>query len=216
MEISRKELLRYLGFRSENQPEPPLEEALQKAEDIVRRAAKPRAVNICLNRQTLTQTGLLCGEDIRRHLSGCSQVILMAATLGSDVELEIRAAQVSDALLPVVLDACATVAVEAFCDEYCSGLSRAYEKKGLFLTGRFSPGYGDFPLEKQELLLRLTNAQRRIGLFVTESCILTPRKSITAVIGVSEHAQAGYQAGCETCRLREKCEYRKRGEFCNV
>ena len=58
------------------------------------------------------------------------------------------------------------------------------------------------------------DAQRRIGLCVTGTDLLLPRKSMTALLGVSDHPVKGHLAGCGHCALRARCEYRKRGKTC--
>ena len=55
---------------------------------------------------------------------------------------------------------------------------------------------------------------RRIGLYVTDTFLMLPRKSVTAVLGLSDVPVTGKRAGCAHCALREKCEYRKRGVTC--
>ena len=52
------------------------------------------------------------------------------------------------------------------------------------MTPRFSPGYGDLPIELQRDFLTLLDASRKIGLTATESSMLVPSKSITALIGI--------------------------------
>ena len=86
--------------------------------------------------------------------------------------------------------------------------------QGKYLTGRYSPGYGDWPIAVQPLLAAALDTARRAGLCVTDSDLMTPRKSITAVLGVSDHPVKGHLAGCGHCVLRTRCEYRKRGITC--
>ena len=87
-------------------------------------------------------------------------------------------------------------------------------RQGKYLTGRYSPGYGDWPLAVQPLLAAALDTARRAGLCVTENNLMTPRKSITAILGVSDHPVRGHLAGCGHCVLRTRCEYRKRGITC--
>ena len=84
----------------------------------------------------------------------------------------------------------------------------------LFLTGRFSPGYGDWPISLQPLLAETLDTARQIGLYVTDTYLMTPRKSVTALLGVSDHPVRGQLAGCGHCVLRARCNYRKRGITC--
>ena len=62
--------------------------------------------------------------------------------------------------------------------------------------------------------LAALDTARRAGLCVTENNLMTPRKSITAILGVSDHPVRGHLAGCGHCVLRTRCEYRKRGITC--
>ena len=87
-------------------------------------------------------------------------------------------------------------------------------KEGKYLTGRFSPGYGDWDIAVQPLVANALDTVRRAGLCVTDTNLMTPRKSVTAILGVSDHPVKGKLAGCGHCVLRTRCEYRKRGKTC--
>ena len=87
-------------------------------------------------------------------------------------------------------------------------------RENLYLTGRYSPGYGDWPITVQPRIAALLDTPKRIGLYVTDTFLMLPRKSVTAVMGLSDVPVTGKRAGCAHCALREKCEYRKRGVTC--
>ena len=87
-------------------------------------------------------------------------------------------------------------------------------ERGLFLPGRVAPGYGDWPISLQPLLAETLDTARQIGLYVTDTYLMTPRKSVTALLGVSDHPVGGQLAGCGHCVLRARCNYRKRGITC--
>ena len=87
-------------------------------------------------------------------------------------------------------------------------------KEGKYLTGRFSPGYGDWDIAVQPLVAAALDTVRKAGLCVTDTNLMTPRKSVTAILGVSGHPVKGRLAGCGHCVLRTRCEYRKRGKTC--
>ena len=82
------------------------------------------------------------------------------------------------------------------------------------MTDRYSPGYGDLPLTLQPRLLALLDAERKIGLTLTDTCLMTPRKSVTALFGLSSHPQVRHASGCQSCSLKETCSYRKAGISC--
>lgn len=214
--IDRRELLRYLGYNGVEKVDENIEREIEYSSGALLDALNVRYIYVCRTISEIEKAGLLEGEDIKKHLFGCDSVIVLALTIGGEVENIIRASYAFDALRPVVLDACASVAVEMAADKCTDELKKEYEKQSLYLTDRFSPGYGDFPIEKQHILLNIVDASRKIGLCATKSSILTPRKSITALIGVSQSETKGKKAGCENCALKDKCEYRRKGKACNV
>ena len=202
--------LRYLGVPDAG--DDALRALLQKAEQTLRNTAKPRAVSLRARREAIATC--LQGGDIERHLEGCDICALLACTLGAGVDAAQRAANAADMAYAVVLDALASVLAEQIAGAAEQALREQAQGEGLFLTGRFSPGYGDYPLALQNELLRLMDAPRRIGLCATPTHLLTPRKSITAVLGLAGHPVTGKRAGCAHCALRERCVYRKEGKTC--
>lgn len=155
---------------------------------------------------------VLRGESIREHLKDCEKCVLMAATLGAGADSVIREFESNAVEKAFVADAFASAAIEQVCDMAEAEIRERLA--GFNLTWRFSPGYGDLPLGIQREFLEILNAQKRIGLTVTDSLILIPRKSVTAIIGISDHEITPKTRGCSTCQIREKCELRKRGEHC--
>ena len=65
-----------------------------------------------------------------------------------------------------------------------TGLRAGFRKEGLALRPRFSPGYGDLPLEFQRDFFRILRPQRRIGVTLTDACLMVPSKSVTALVGI--------------------------------
>ncbi len=185
---------------------------LQRAERALRDAARPRAVSLRAGRQALA--ACLGGEDLESHLKGCEECVLLACTLGAGVDAVQRAANAADMAYAVVLDALASALAEQIADAAEDALRGRARGEGFFLTGRFSPGYGDYPIALQNELLRLLDAPRRIGLGATPTHLLAPRKSITAVLGLAGHPVTGRRAGCAHCALRGRCAYRKEGKTC--
>lgn len=148
----------------------------------------------------------LAGNDVKEHLQDCTEVILLAVTLGSKIERVTRMAQATNMQQAILVDVASSTLIEQYADLAQQSLLAAMEEKGAYITSRYSPGYGDFPLAIQPDVLRVLNAQRAIGLTVNESCLLIPRKSITALLGVADRPVKGKLAGCAHCVLREKCK----------
>ncbi|MDY3869235.1 MAG: vitamin B12 dependent-methionine synthase activation domain-containing protein [Pyramidobacter sp.] len=150
-------------------------------------------------------------SSLTRLFAACRSAFVMAVTLGSEVDRRIASLQRTDMARAAALDACASVRADRLCDE----LQRSAEAEladGEYLTMRFSPGYGDVPLDFSRGILALLDGARRLGISLTKSMMMVPVKSITAVIGISDTPQTA-QRSCELCGMKN-CMYRKRGGFC--
>lgn len=210
--IDIKQAARYFGARGE--PDEATLALLEKCAVPLLAAATPRAVWLSAAKDELARAGILCGADVARHLEGCGQAVLLAVTLGPAVDAQIRRAAVGDIAAGVAADALGSALAEQAADAAEGELRQLAAARGLYLTGRFSPGYGDWPITVQPLVAAALDTVRRAGLCVTDSNLMTPRKSITAVLGLSEHPVKGWRAGCGHCVLSARCEYKKRGQTC--
>ena len=114
----------------------------------------------------------------------------------------------------VALDACGSAYVEAGCDAAEREIRSRFP--GMYLTDRFSPGYGDLPLGLQPELLARTDARRRLGVSLTESLLMVPSKSVTAILGISDTPQSARIRGCAYCNLNQTCLLRERGTTCGA
>jgi len=214
-DIDPAEALRYLGIPANRAPAE-LTESLERCRKRVLETARPRAVWRLLRRLPsggLEGTALrLEGEAVRALLDGCSRVVLLAATLGAETEALLRRAQARNMADAVMLDACASAAIENVCDNLCADVEA--ELAPWFLTERFSPGYGDLPLTEQAALLQVLDAPRRIGVTLTGSGVMLPQKTVTALAGVTDRPRKRSRRSCESCTLAGRCGYRKEGIHC--
>lgn len=218
--IEREEVLKYLGYK-DGEIETKYLEKIDFYSRLVMETAKPRCEFMPWDIEGSNPVRLadsdvvLPGKDIAKHLEGCDMVCLMAATLGSDIDFLIRRKSVESMSDAVILDACASVAIENVCDNFEQYLEKSYLKEdNTYITDRYSPGYGDFPIELQRDICNLTLSYKRMGLTCNESFLLTPAKSVTAVIGLSDTPREKRITGCIGCILKNDCEYRKRGITC--
>ncbi len=163
---------------------------------------------IKLKNTTLT----LNGKDICSHLDSCQAAALICATIGAGADTLIRTLQVEDMAKAVIADSFASAAVEQVCAEIDGIIGKRYADK--FITWRFSPGYGDFPIDVQRELLNVLNASRLAGISVNSSGMLVPVKSVTAVCGISDTALPRKKLGCALCNMQGNCSYRKKGTHC--
>ena len=88
-----------------------------------------------------------------------------------------------------MLDAAAKAATEMVADQLNSYIDEIAAKKGYKTTWRYSPGYGDWPLNQQIDLVKALHADQ-IG------------KSITAIIGLKRDAATGCgPSSCAGCAM---------------
>lgn len=186
-EISKAEAARYMGIRTA--PDSQTAAILDKYEVIVRDRLKPsyvyREADVEISAEGVQLSGfpaLLTGKSIRKHLEGCNRAVVLAATVSAEADRLIRETSVVDMAAALAVDALCSAAIEQTCDIAEAEIFGDMPKEAR--TFRFSAGYGDLPIELQRDFLEYLNAQRRIGLTCTDSYLLTPTKSVTAIIGL--------------------------------
>ena len=213
MEVNRREIFRYLGYKrdeADDRTRALAESCLNELEQ----AADPRTMvleyplTLGENHQIDASCFQTRSRNLWKNLKDCEKIAVFAATLGAGADQLIQKYSRLQMSRAVVLQAAATAMLEDYCDSICQGLKEEYEKKGLYLRPRFSPGYGAFPLEVQKNLLDGLEAGKRIGIKLTDSLLMTPSKSVTAVMGISKKPYRCQVRGCEVCQKTD-CMYRR-------
>lgn len=210
-QIDKKQWLHRLGVKGDADLD--LMHLLEQAQVKLFEAAAPQGVFRLLS----TDAFELPGSAIKKHLAECSRMVVMAVTLGAGIDRLIRTAQIRDMAEAVILDSGASILAEQCADVLEKSVHSEIgfeEGRALYFTGRYSPGYGDFPVEMQKQLLKAVDGTKAIGLTASENHILIPRKSITAIIGTADHPVTGYQATCDECLIKGSCGLRKEGKLC--
>ena len=123
-------------------------------------------------------------HSLSRCLDGCSEIILFAATVGAQFDRLISKYNVISPARAILLQALGSERVEALCDEFCGEMSEIEAEKGNSLRPRFSPGYGDLPIDIQKEVFVALDCAKNIGISLGESLCMTPTKSVTAIIGI--------------------------------
>ncbi len=115
-------------------------------------------------------------KSLKTFLANCNKAYIFAATIGIGADRLINRYSTLSPSKAVIVDGCATAAIECWCDYLCREVFRVPEQE------RFSPGYGDLPLDMQPQILSYLGASLNIGLSMTDSMLLTPTKSVTAIV----------------------------------
>ena len=123
-------------------------------------------------------------EKLRKTIEGCRYAVLFAATIGSGVDRLIRRYEKADPQLGLLMQGLGAERVESLCDLFNAEVDAASDSIGTATRRRYSPGYGDLPIEAQREFLPLLDAERRLGITLSQSCLMAPSKSVTAIIGI--------------------------------
>ena len=221
MDVNRREIYRYLGIKANEKPDAATEKLAEECIAELSEKCRPRSFarwfpctvteaaapgNIEVPRVAEAAAPLIdfsCfqvkSRDLAKNLKGCGQVILFAATIGEGADFLTRKYSRTNVAKAVVMQAAAAAMVEAFCDEENEKLREQAEEQGWFLRPRFSPGYGDFSLEHQRDFARVLEMQKTVGITLSESLLMLPSKSVTAVIGAGRTDTKCVLSGCESC-----------------
>ncbi len=181
LKINRNEALRYMGVKEADES---TLEMLAKCEEEAKKYAEPRAVYL-ETPITLKDSEIDFGfmkvksRNLAKNLEGCSDAHVFVATIGLGVERQFKRISAKSQAKAMVYSATCSALVESFCDYVNSELARGKETKP-----RFSCGYGDFCLEHQADILKATEATKRLGVYLTDSYMMVPVKTVTAIIGI--------------------------------
>ncbi len=210
--IDKSEILRYLKCKTADDV---TDSYITECCDFLTEKCRPKYVYKCFDADTSGNKTVIggsvefLGDDIKKHLSGSEKCVLMAATVGIEADREIKRLSVLSVAKAVVLDACATAYIEEICDSVQSEI----ERKLGSVNYRYSPGYGDFPLEAQSDFINMLDTPRKIGLTLSGGGMLIPTKSVTAVLGIVKNNSNCAGTKCERCPNRARCEYSNENQF---
>lgn len=125
-------------------------------------------------------------KNLSNLLSDCTYFYMFAATIGVEIDRLIGKSAKLSPVKSLLFQALGAERIEALCDRFCEDIKAEEAMIGNDITLRFSPGYGDLPLEIQHDFFRILDCNRKIGISLNDSLLMSPSKSVTAVFGVKE------------------------------
>lgn len=179
--INKNEALRYLGIKKEDEVTSAL---FSECEKEVRKACEPKAVYLKTDITVVDEKidfGFMQvqSKNLARNLKDCKEAYVFAATLGIGLDRYFQRIFAQSKSKAMVFSAIASALVESFCDYVNEEIASGKESRP-----RFSCGYGDFCLEHQKDILSVLEADKRLGVYLTDSYMMVPVKTVTAVIGI--------------------------------
>lgn len=218
--VDKAEALRYMGYAGQAADEL-LDERIDGLISACERESRPAFVyrifpveetpdGVRLQGSPL----LLRGQAIADHLRGARSCAVMACTLGLANERAYARMQARGALDALVFGAAGSSLVECAADACEAAIVQEAASMGLHTNWRFSPGYGDLPLDIQPAIVRTLQADKALGMTATSSNLLIPVKSVTAFVGLFDHLQEDTKRSCAGCACAPHCFLRKAGTPC--
>ena len=204
-EIRKDEVLRYLGYKGQS-IDASLDELIEYCRNEVRNLSDTKYLYEYFNIEHINEGVkvdnsdiIFKGNDIKKHLENCRSIAIIAVTAGVNIEKYIKLTEKTNLTKALIMDACTTTLVEEICDEIEEAIGIEAKSKELNITGRYSPGYGDLPLDAQRDVINLV-----------------PRKSVTAIIGVGKGLvkETEKEEKCLKCNKYASCTFRREGNNC--
>jgi len=180
--LDRREILRYAGARF-------ADEALDRLlDDCLDEALPVLTYKVCSLRAPISIVGSsvvfaslsFTSAALAKNLNGCGEAVLFAATVGLGIDRLIARYKSLSPSKSLMLQAIGAERIESLCDTFCDGL----EGEGIKLRPRFSPGYGDLDISCQRGIFDLLGCEKRIGVTLNGSMLMSPSKSVTAIVGI--------------------------------
>jgi len=193
--VDLKEVWRYSGCR-----EVPSDEAMVSLMDeVIREYSGIARGKVCFVRAPHMPFET-SSKGLAKVIAGSSEIIVFAATVGIEFDRLIGRFKRTSPAKALILQALGAERAEALCDTFCS----SFEGR----TSRYSPGYGDMPLEHQKDVFELLRCEEKIGVSLNESLLMTPSKSVTAIFGIRDGGISEDGHDCSNCGLLG-CEFRR-------
>ena len=189
------------------------ERALREAGPLLAPRSVERLVRV--ERQEDTELILAGGARLRSpalaaRLRGAEEVVAPVCTIGAAIEARVSAALADDPVFALALDGVGTAAADRLATAVCERITAGAAARGLRGTPPFSPGMPGWPVaEGQDAIFSLVDG-RTIGVELTPSHLMIPRKSVSMVVGLGHRVTHGGRDACDSCGMRATCRYRTR------
>ena len=206
----RKEILRYMACKEEDSN---IQNLLDKFLPLVKMTALPKGSYAFFDLEKGEDAVFIEKESLKskalyKNLMSSDSAILFSLTLGIGIDRLISKYSVLSPASALCINGIATALIEEYANVFYSEIKEILKSENLFLMPRFSPGYADFDLKNQNLFIKLTNAEKICGINLTDGYMMTPSKTITAIMGISDTDLACDKSGCEICD-NKNCKFRR-------
>ncbi len=175
---NKREILRYSAAKENEQTEKLLNECIRICEDKL-------SFLVCYRVFKVSDDIKSC-QLLKKYLDGCQSAVLFAATLGTALDRLISKYSKLEPSKALMLQAIGAERIESLCDAFEKYIACEFEN--FTLCPRISPGYSDWDLSDQKKIFAALDCAKNIGLSLNESLMMSPSKSVSAIIGLKERS----------------------------
>lgn len=180
--FNMQEILRYMGCAKQN------DESLTLANECIEKCKDVLSYTVCYDEFPISFSagGVIFpfaevpSTALSRHLAGYERAVIFAGTVGIGLDrLILKYSRISPSYA-LAFQAIGAERIEALCEVFCDDLKSKKNETSF----RFSPGFLDFTLDFQKEIFKVLDCSRKIGLSLNSALMMSPSKSVTAIIGV--------------------------------
>lgn len=224
LKINRREILRYAGMAGMKEDEIDdklnaiLDECIKEAMPLLTYKVSYRYEKLSnVDGHAILPFEYTFSNALDKNLKNCNEVVLFAATVGIALDRLIAKYNKVSKVKGLFLQAFGAERIEALCDLFNEEVRAEALGRGKITKPRFSPGYGDLSLEIQKPFTEILDCSRRLGINLNESLLMSPSKSVTALIGIMDNegsdndgcaSDIEIKQDCSNCDSKN-CEFRK-------
>ena len=218
LSLRSKQLLRRGGIKEYSRLRPEIKDVIRELLTLVRRdhllepAIAYEIYSITETRSdqlSLDGGAVLHAPVLPAALPRVKELAIMVCTIGPKLEEQVTDFSENDEpLRGLFLDSIGSAAVDSLALEACKLIAHQASSRDLQASSPLSPGMPGFPISEQWQMMNLVSADE-IGVSLTQTATMVPRKSVSMVIGIGAHMPTWTQAEvCARCSLKKTCPYR--------
>ncbi len=152
---------------------------------------------------------VLNGSLFNSILKSAKELAVVVCTIGPRLEERVTCFSAKkDPLRALLLDGIGSAAVDSLVQKACDVIRHEASSLGYQTSSRISPGIPGLPISEQLKVFRLASGEH-IGVHLTTSSLMIPRKSVSTIIGIGPDMPAWTEVErCSRCNLNKNCLYR--------
>ncbi len=197
-----REALRYAGCKEAD------ENIIKLLNSCKKEAWEKLSYKVCYIELDVKTDGVICdfgvfkvrSRDLSKNICGCERAILFSATVGIEIDRLIAKYGRISPTKALMFQAIGAERIEALCNAFCGDIEN---EKNVHMRPRFSPGYGDLKLLVQKKVSEILNLSKNIGVTLNDSLLLSPSKSVTAFVGITQEEETNMPKKCANCEKKD-------------